>query len=77
MRKKCTKVRFTTKKHALSSLNYIRGHEKRKKMPERTYFCESCQGWHFTSQKKNDVLTYEFKLPEDKEIVEKINDFLG
>ena len=77
MKKFCQKVAFNTKKDALSTLNHMKlQSRKRKKLPKRAYFCEPCQGWHITSQEKNDIVTYEFHLPEDKEIVEKINDIL-
>ena len=76
--KECMKIRYTTKKEALSSLNYIRKYKNRKKLPIRIYYCNLCYGWHITSQNKiNGKIIYEFQLPEDIKIVNNINKLLG
>ena len=76
MSKLCAKTTYSTKKQALSVLNYIKDNANRKKVPVRAYYCKPCEGWHFTSQDNNEIVTYKFKLPEDKKIVDKINDIL-
>ena len=72
----CNKIRYPTKKDATSTIKYIKQNANRKKIPVRSYFCEECKTWHMTSQPTNNIVRYEFHLPEDKKIVEQINDIL-
>lgn len=75
MNRGCNKVRFPTKKEALSCKNHITS-LGRKKLPKRVYFCSKCNAWHQTSVNKNKEVIYEFKLPKDRKIVEKVNKLL-
>lgn len=70
------KIGYESKKEAVSTLKYIKKNARRENIPRRVYLCNKCNRWHFTSQKSQDIITYEFKLPKDLEIVQKVNDLL-
>jgi hypothetical protein len=44
------KVRFRDKQEADRALKHIANHDAREKTPTRSYFCESCKGWHHSSK---------------------------
>lgn len=44
------KVRFRDKTEADRALHRIANGDTRQKTPSRSYFCETCKGWHHTSQ---------------------------
>ena len=49
----CNKVRYVTKKEALSKLNFLRKSRNVKIKPTRAYHCGVCNQWHLTHQNKH------------------------
>ncbi|MPV50159.1 hypothetical protein GCG21_09100 [Pseudactinotalea sp. HY160] len=49
-RQTCIKRRYQSKTQALHALHTIQTASNRQHVPERTYECDRCQGWHLTSQ---------------------------
>jgi len=45
----CGKKRYENKKHAQTVMNFSKK-QRRKNLPQRAYFCESCGYWHLTSK---------------------------
>lgn len=48
----CSKVKYKTKKEAVSKLNYLRANRNVKIKPTRAYNCGDCNEWHLTHQNK-------------------------
>lgn len=46
----CTKQRYQSKRQAIHALHTIQIVSNRQHVPERTYECDWCSGWHLTSQ---------------------------
>lgn len=47
----CGKICYD-KKSAQTAINYARHKNEHHKIPIRCYYCEDCNYWHLTSQKK-------------------------
>jgi len=49
----CKKVKFESKKDAITALNHIQKFGKRFKYRKecRYYYCSKCEAWHITSKK--------------------------
>jgi len=45
----CGKKRYENKKHAQTIMNFSKK-QRRKTLPQRAYFCETCGYWHLTSK---------------------------
>lgn len=55
----CDKALFATKKIANARIREIQGtHSKTGLKPIRSYYCDTCGGWHLTKQEKNESKTY-------------------
>lgn len=49
---KCDKTLYATEEIADSQIRRIKKISKRAIVPERSYFCTKCRGWHLTSDHK-------------------------
>jgi hypothetical protein len=47
-----TKLRYRSRKKALTALNYLRAHTDRSTVPCAVYRCRFCGDWHLTSQEQ-------------------------
>jgi uncharacterized protein (DUF3820 family) len=50
------KIIFPSEKDAKYEINRIQKLKEKGKTPSRTYYCESCGGWHLTSKSLNYTL---------------------
>lgn len=48
--KKCDKTKYRTKQDAERHIKIIREKSKRKNIPLRAYFCDTCNAWNITSK---------------------------
>jgi hypothetical protein len=48
------KVRYRDKQEADAAIKFIGKGDQRQKTPGRSYFCESCRGWHLSSAWSHD-----------------------
>lgn len=63
----CKKKRYESRQNALHAIKLIQRTSKRNKVPQRTYQCYKCEGWHLTSMDAksfNELVEYHRKARE-------------